>query len=150
MNWDAIGAVGELIGALAVVATIVYLARQVRDNSVQVKLNTTQSYASLLQDAYSSVYTNEQTIRAWIEGRKDPDTLEPDERELFFFLMDRQMNNAIPLINHYKEGAISRQEFDHYKDYFLNLASTRGGTVWLREGSLNSIMRTVVDDLKRT
>ena len=30
MNWDAIGAVGELIGAIAVVATLAYLAVQVR------------------------------------------------------------------------------------------------------------------------
>ena len=29
MNWDAIGAVGEILGALAVVVTLVYLARQV-------------------------------------------------------------------------------------------------------------------------
>jgi len=30
MNWDAIGAIGELIGAIAVFATLVYLAVQVR------------------------------------------------------------------------------------------------------------------------
>ncbi len=30
MNWDAIGAVGEMIGALAVVVTLAYLAIQVR------------------------------------------------------------------------------------------------------------------------
>lgn len=30
MNWDAIGAMGEVIGALAVVATILYLAIQLR------------------------------------------------------------------------------------------------------------------------
>ena len=30
MNWDAIGAMGEIVGALAVVATLTYLATQVR------------------------------------------------------------------------------------------------------------------------
>lgn len=30
MNWDAIGAIGEILGAAAVVATLVYLAIQVR------------------------------------------------------------------------------------------------------------------------
>jgi hypothetical protein len=33
MQWDAIGAVGEIVGALAVVATLFYLARQIRYNS---------------------------------------------------------------------------------------------------------------------
>ena len=30
MNWDAIGAIGEIVGAIAVVATLLYLARQTR------------------------------------------------------------------------------------------------------------------------
>ena len=31
MNWDAIGAVGEVIGAVAVVLTIGYLAKQTKE-----------------------------------------------------------------------------------------------------------------------
>jgi hypothetical protein len=30
MNWDAIGAIGELVGALAVLLTLIYLARQIK------------------------------------------------------------------------------------------------------------------------
>ncbi len=33
MNWDALGAMGEIFGAIAVVATLVYLAKQIRQNS---------------------------------------------------------------------------------------------------------------------
>ena len=33
MSWDAIGAIGELVGAAAVVVTLVYLALQVRQNN---------------------------------------------------------------------------------------------------------------------
>lgn len=33
INWDAIGAIGEIVGALAVVVTLVYLAIQTRHNS---------------------------------------------------------------------------------------------------------------------
>lgn len=32
MNWDAIGAIAELVGALAVVLTLAYLARQISQN----------------------------------------------------------------------------------------------------------------------
>jgi len=35
MNWDAIGAIGEIVGALAVVLSLIYLATQIRaSNSV--------------------------------------------------------------------------------------------------------------------
>jgi len=33
MNWDAVGAIGEIVGAVAVVATLFYLAYQIRQNS---------------------------------------------------------------------------------------------------------------------
>jgi len=33
MNWDAVGAVGEVIGVAAVVATLLFVARDIRQNS---------------------------------------------------------------------------------------------------------------------
>jgi hypothetical protein len=33
MNWDAIGAIGEIIGAVAVIATLIYLARQIQQSN---------------------------------------------------------------------------------------------------------------------
>jgi hypothetical protein len=146
MNWEAAGAVGEILGALAVLATIVYLARQVRDNSKQVKLNTTQSYASLVQDAYASVYSNDRTIRAWVVGNTTPELLEEEDLQLYFHLMDRQLNNAVPLINHYKEGAMSSEEFEHYKGFFTGLTSSVGGQLWMSNDA--NIMGYVIGKLR--
>ena len=33
MNWDALGAIAELLGSVAVLVTIVYLARQIKQNT---------------------------------------------------------------------------------------------------------------------
>jgi len=37
MNWEAIGAVGEILGAVAVLITLVYLAIQIRQSTAQQK-----------------------------------------------------------------------------------------------------------------
>jgi len=37
MNWEAIGAIGEIVGAVAVVVTIGYLAVQIRQNTRSVR-----------------------------------------------------------------------------------------------------------------
>ena len=100
MNWEAIGAIGETVGAIAVVATIIYLARQVRDNSRQVKINTTQSYASLVQDGFAPIYNSQETIKIWHQGQTNPDSLDEVELKTYFLFMDRLMNNVIPLLNH--------------------------------------------------
>lgn len=48
MNWDAIGAIGEILAAIAVVITLVYLSRQIRQNSQAVQIaalrDTTQQW----------------------------------------------------------------------------------------------------------
>ena len=42
LNWEAIGAVGELLGATAVFATLVYLATQIRQNTKMMKATIRQ------------------------------------------------------------------------------------------------------------
>jgi len=55
MNWEAIGAIGEVIGALAVVVSLIYLASQIRLNnslarndSLQTVLQSEMNFASII------------------------------------------------------------------------------------------------------
>ena len=41
MNWEALGAIAELLGAIGVIATLGYLATQIRQNSKLLQLNNT-------------------------------------------------------------------------------------------------------------
>ena len=54
MNWDAIGAIAELLGAVGVIASLVYLATQIRQSREQMNQNTvalrTAAYQQLLSD----------------------------------------------------------------------------------------------------
>jgi hypothetical protein len=53
MNWDAIGAVGEVLGAIAVIATLLYLGTQISQTNRIAK----SSVARELQQKYSDLYT---------------------------------------------------------------------------------------------
>lgn len=46
MNWEAIGAIGEVVGAIGVIATLVYLALQIRQNSNVVRSATRQAVST--------------------------------------------------------------------------------------------------------
>ncbi|MDA1371680.1 MAG: hypothetical protein O2971_13095 [Proteobacteria bacterium] len=57
MNWDAIGAVGEIVGALAVILSLLYLSSQVRqtnklanNNSLQAVLQSEMNFASIIME----------------------------------------------------------------------------------------------------
>src|SRR3954451_22793865 len=38
MNWDAISAIGQIVGAFGVIVSVIYLAQQVRSNARQTRL----------------------------------------------------------------------------------------------------------------
>jgi len=57
MNWEAIGAIGEIAGALAVVVTLIYVSLQLRENTKSLKvqsLNETFSERSKMMSELQS------------------------------------------------------------------------------------------------
>ncbi len=55
MNWDAIGAIGEVIGAIAVLITLAYLAVQIRQNAISLDKQSDIARAQILQSRADSV-----------------------------------------------------------------------------------------------
>jgi hypothetical protein len=84
VSWEAVGAIGQMLGALGVVASLVYLATQVRQNNrasaVAAKLASTQ----LLSDFVDSLITDPELMDLWLRGRKNLESLNDAEHVRFF------------------------------------------------------------------
>ena len=63
MNWEAIGAIGEVAGAIGVVASLFYLAFQIRVNNKALRSNKYQDLISEFRNA-------------WLEGSNRPEDIE--------------------------------------------------------------------------
>ena len=59
MNWEAVGAMGEIVGALAVLATLYYLSGQIKINSREIER------ANDYQSAQSILATNNLYVQIW-------------------------------------------------------------------------------------
>jgi len=62
LNWDAVGAIGEIIGAAGVVATLVYLAYQIRQNTSQLEQNTLTAKAAAQNASNEALRENRKAI----------------------------------------------------------------------------------------
>ena len=58
LNWDAIGAIGEILGAFAVVATLGYLAVQIRQSTRVAKAEISQRMSEQVQALDASILTS--------------------------------------------------------------------------------------------
>ena len=50
MDWNAVSAIAEIIGAVAVIGTLIYVAVQIRQNSILLKQNTDFARASIVHE----------------------------------------------------------------------------------------------------
>lgn len=80
MNWDAIGALSEVLGVIAVVVTLLYVAKQI----VQTNQIAKAAVARELQDKYAEVYNllaTDPSIQDLVTRLRDPQYVVQSEQE---------------------------------------------------------------------
>ncbi len=94
MNWEAIGAIGELAGAVGVIATLGYLAFQIRQNTRQLTQNELSSRATAanvsamaLREMRRTIYESSELTEIWLKGMNNPDELAESDFSRFRLLM---------------------------------------------------------------
>ena len=112
MNWDAIGAIGEIVGALAVVMTLIYLAVQIKQNSRVSRSVAIQGWATTSALEKSVIFTDPEFAAFLLKGSSDYDQLDPTEKL-------RYRNYAIQVINSFELLYFQWQNGTIDKTYFL-------------------------------
>ena len=140
MNWEAMGAIGESIGAIGVILTLVYLARQIRHSADQTSLNTKSVQASAYQqliDHHTQLNQNLTTntelfgilVRAEQEGLNNLSAMDRNRWEVFISSMLRSYLNA-----HYlrKGELISDEQYANFTFGLGTLAARSEFNKWWR------------------
>lgn len=73
MNWDAISAVAESLAALGVIASLIYLAIQIRRDGDATVANTRQMRATAARDALLALATSESYARVVARSIDEPE-----------------------------------------------------------------------------
>ena len=99
MNWEAIGAIGEIIGAIGVIATLGYLAYQIRQNTAQLEQNERTAIATAVSISATNyrenrrhIYTNRDVANIVLQGMSDPNSLDEIDRYRFRLVIQNTMD----------------------------------------------------------
>ena len=79
MNWDAIGAVAEALGALGVIASLVYLATQLKSNALASTVEAKLTTIRFMTDFNRDLIMDPSLFELWNRGSKDLQDLSDDE-----------------------------------------------------------------------
>ena len=87
INWEAVGALAELAGALAVVLTLIYLAVQLRQNSALLKASIAASTRESTNQLTGLLASNREALRVFYAGLDGRGTMTKEDREHFDAMM---------------------------------------------------------------
>ena len=81
MTLQDLGAIGELIGGIGVIVSLLYLARQIRDSSRIERLNARYAVSQALLSAFSRIDEDPELHRVWVAARDRGEELDDEDRE---------------------------------------------------------------------
>ena len=92
MNWDAVGAMGELLGSVTVLITLIYLAIQTRSINRQSQAEARYAFVDAMGVINMVIAQSEANASVWRRGLKSADELTEDERMQFMMYMGQYAN----------------------------------------------------------
>lgn len=129
-NWEAIGAVGEAMGAIGVIATLIYLATQLRQNTQALRASSIDSTTKIGNDSRHSVFADSELTAIFTNGLADVELLNEVERERFRLVIT---NFLWASWNTYAQSQLGgRQSWDAQKLIVRRVLSQPGGA-WFWE-----------------
>ena len=84
MNWEAISAISQMIGSIAVVFSVLYLAVQVHRSTRIAKLAAQDAASTSLREVTRPFAENADLARIWRKGLEDLQSLSAEEQARFF------------------------------------------------------------------
>ncbi len=150
MDWDAIGAVGELVGAVAVVATLVYLSSQLRQNTKALRSSTWQAIQSSEHEYDMHLNQDTELLDIVIRGYQGREFLTSDIERFRFELSQKQLLDQFHNLHYQYELGMVDEEW--WQSWILQI---REAFMWpgfrevaeARKQLLRPSFQTIVDDL---
>ena len=130
MNWDALGAIAELAGAIGVIGSLIYLGTQIRNQNRESQLAAANELAAQWNAAMSDVATNGDLAKIITTGMDDVSQLEPHEYAQFGAHMNRWFRSVESLYAQHEADRLETELWDGISTSVIHIARSPGVRVW--------------------
>ena len=130
MNWPAIGAIAELLGAAGVIASLLYLARQIRNSAAEGRRAAAEAVLTKMMTAFQRTSAHPQLADAFLRGSTDLTSLSPQEALQFSSLLHSFVRPYEEIVYARRAGAVEEWVWDNGERSILPLLTTPGALEW--------------------
>lgn len=133
MNWQAVGAIGEILGAAGVIVTLIYLSRQIRLSTTATRLSMSHSIASAGRDWNRPLLEDPQLAWAFHVGTEDPTALDAKERARFIELCFSLLRMFEDAYYQFQNGALDEEAWHGYEQLYVAYALAPGFQLYWKQ-----------------
>ena len=149
MTFEQLGGLGEFIGALAVLGSLVYVARQIRENSRSTRLAAMQSAMLSAQNVIALPAQDRDLARVIRVGLNSVDELTEDEFSQFRYWLFLMLRVNEDLFVQHKAGVIDDETWFARADTFRTVLATPGGRrIWAETTAYRADFRAWMDSFE--
>jgi hypothetical protein len=148
MDLELVVAVAEILGALAVLVSLVYLAVQIRQNTNSMKANTEQGIASATSSSIIGIaHTNIPYLI--VRASADPESLSDEETAQFAIWLNGSLRQWEHAYFQYKSGNFSEDSWNGlFQQILMHMSSEGVRTYWgIRRTTFRRDFRELVDSM---
>jgi hypothetical protein len=151
LNWDAIGAVGEILGAGAVVVSLFYLGIQIRTQNKQQQLAAVHDISTAFRETYTK-FNDADIADILVRGNKDFASLTDTEKVRLFATVNPFLKVLEEAHEQYNQGRFDESMWQALvTQYSFFLSAPALEEIWKqRRGHFNPSFRDFVDGLDKT
>ncbi len=126
MNWEAIGSLAELLGALGVIASLLYLSAQVRHGTRATRIATSHSISTATREWNHPLLNDLELNWTFTLGTEDPSQLDEKERARFYQICFSFFRMFEDIYYQQEHGALDPEIWEGYKIHFGAYAKAPG------------------------
>jgi hypothetical protein len=133
MNWEALGAIANLLAAIGVIATLIYLSVQIRQNNNQLRGAATIAVYDYQRAITDTLTEDQELYKIALRGNEDLDSLTDWERQRFTIWAIKETGMWEMCHRLLKQGALDEELYRGKEAYWLALHSSPGRRKWWQQ-----------------
>jgi len=149
MNWEIFGSIGEFVGAIGVILSLVYVGFQVRQNTRTMHAASIDALISSSNFVRQQIVANTEVADIYDRGNKDPDQLTEPEMVRYRVLIASILWTSWNAYAQTQLTGLAASTFDAQKPFIRRIVTTNGGKwVWKNyQDEFETDFRAAIDEI---
>lgn len=130
MNWEAIVAISQLVAAIGVILSLIFLAIQLRQNTKAVRSSSIHDLTYSLSATAQTVVENENIVQILLKAKAGPESLNEEERARLHYWLVMAFRRFEGVYFQRTLGLVDSTMVEGFERSFISMVASKSGRAW--------------------